>query len=111
MIPRNPLSLLMAPPTGSTPPGVCSNGLSGVQFEDICCSLSCGTCGGLGCGGRDGGRDECCTSAITNEGVRCSDSGVAPCIVDDGEGITLSSYSCTLGFYIIFDLNFSDHHD
>ncbi|CAM9799943.1 unnamed protein product [Ascophyllum nodosum] len=63
--------------------GVCSNGLPGVQFEDACCSLSCGTCGGLGCGQRDGGRDECCTGTIRDNGLLCSESESSPCIVDD----------------------------
>ena len=68
-----------------TQPEVCSNGLPGVQFEDACCSLSCGTCGGLGCGQRDGGRDECCVGIIRDNGLLCSESNSSPCIVDDGE--------------------------
>ncbi|CAN0510195.1 unnamed protein product, partial [Scytosiphon promiscuus] len=34
---------------------VCSNGLPGVQSDDICCDSSCGTCGGAGCAARPGG--------------------------------------------------------
>ncbi|CAN0508051.1 unnamed protein product, partial [Scytosiphon promiscuus] len=35
--------------------GQCSNGLAGVQKDDICCDAACGTCGGGGCGRLPGG--------------------------------------------------------
>ncbi|CAN0489811.1 unnamed protein product, partial [Scytosiphon promiscuus] len=38
----------------------CSNGLPGVQFGDVCCDASCGTCGGAGCGSRPGGSVRWC---------------------------------------------------
>ncbi|CAN0202574.1 unnamed protein product, partial [Ascophyllum nodosum] len=60
----------------------CRNELPGVQSGDVCCSAECGTCGGTGCSGRPGGRDECCVGTISSSGVLCSESGAAPCIVD-----------------------------
>ncbi|CAM9421032.1 unnamed protein product [Ascophyllum nodosum] len=67
---------------------VCSNGLVGVDNSDVCCVAECGTCGGAGCGrrGRDAGltADDCCAGRIRDTGVICSDSGAAPCIIDDG---------------------------
>ena len=45
----------------------------GVSRDEFCCASSCGTCGGTGCGGRDGGADSCCTSSIT------SNCGSPPC--------------------------------
>lgn len=33
----------------------CSNGLPGIQNENVCCELACGTCGGAGCATRPGG--------------------------------------------------------
>lgn len=46
--------------------------------------VSCGTCGGSGCGRLDGGNDSCCMSAIKDSGRLCSSTGEAPCIVDPG---------------------------
>ncbi|CAN0464048.1 unnamed protein product, partial [Scytosiphon promiscuus] len=40
--------------------GQCSNGLTGVQNEDICCEAECGTCGGNGCSKRPGGSVRWC---------------------------------------------------
>ena len=37
-----------------------SNGLPGVNNDDICCEAQCGKCGGPGCGGRPGGSVRWC---------------------------------------------------
>ena len=43
------------------PTGVfCSNGLPGVNKDDICCEAQCGDCGGPGCGGRPSGSVRWC---------------------------------------------------
>jgi hypothetical protein len=41
---------------------------SGVMNKNgkTCCSASCGTCGGKGCGGRPGGASQCCVTKITS---------------------------------------------
>ena len=51
------------------------------QPTDVCCSSSCGTCGGTGCSSRPGGGDNCCVNSILDSGMYCSDH-VAPCIID-----------------------------
>ena len=42
------------------PEEVCSNGVPGVQRDEICCEAQCGTCGGSGCGQRPGGQVRWC---------------------------------------------------
>eukprot|EP00903_Cladosiphon_okamuranus_P016219 g14966.t1 len=67
------------PATITTPQ--CDGVMSGLGY--YCCSASCGTCGGSGCGSRTGGSESCCTSKIFASGVKCEDTfGKAPCIVD-----------------------------
>eukprot|EP00752_Nemacystus_decipiens_P002364 g2233.t1 len=66
----------------------CSNGLPGYETSDVCCPLSCGQCGGVGCSGRGEG---CCTSDVKESGELCSVTMAAPCNIDgddivDGEG-------------------------
>ena len=41
--------------------------------------MSCGSCGGSGCGSRG---DGCCTSDIKSSGDKCSEKKSAPCIID-----------------------------
>jgi len=53
----------------------CKNGILNPK-NDTCCSASCGTCGGEGCGGRDGGASTCCVSHITDE---CGDEDSVVC--------------------------------
>lgn len=49
-----------------------------------CCASSCGTCGGTGCGGREGGAAACCTNNIKAAGDKCeATGGAAPCVVDE----------------------------
>ncbi|CAM9200699.1 unnamed protein product [Ectocarpus fasciculatus] len=67
-----------------------SSTCDGVLKGDFCCFADCGTCGGSGCGDRNG--LNCCTSDITD---MCSaTNGAAPCIVDgDSTGPTPTSPS------------------
>lgn len=53
---------------------------TGILSGNVCCAVSCGTCGGAGCSGRPGGTANCCASAIQASGVSCSGS-LPPCIV------------------------------
>eukprot|EP00752_Nemacystus_decipiens_P015748 g14060.t1 len=69
----------------------CSNGLPGYEANDVCCPLSCGTCGGVGCSQLGEG---CCTSGVKDSGDMCSETMAAPCIIDDDvdeEGQTCSN--------------------
>eukprot|EP00752_Nemacystus_decipiens_P006649 g5977.t1 len=61
----------------------CSNGLPGYEASDVCCPLSCGTCGGSGCSQLGEG---CCTSDVKDSGELCSETMAAPCIIDDKDG-------------------------
>lgn len=53
----------------------------GVRYvgSDICCPISCGTCGGSGCGAREG---VCCAGPIIDSGISCDDE-VAPCVISE----------------------------
>ena len=55
------------------PDPTCSNG---ILNKNVCCESSCGTCGGIGCGARDG---LCCISEI-NTTWKCNNYN-APCIL------------------------------
>jgi len=59
------------------PDPTCENG---ILKGDVCCLSSCGTCGGTGCGSREGGSSGCCSGTITKSGISC-DNSTAPCIV------------------------------
>ncbi|CAM9612303.1 unnamed protein product, partial [Ectocarpus sp. 13 AM-2016] len=59
----------------------CDGGIVGIQSSDVCCSLSCGSCGGRGCTGRDGGSDACCGGGVRGSGRYCSVTGEAPCMI------------------------------
>lgn len=53
--------------------------------QRACCSNSCGSCGGAGCGRLSGGANQCCTSKVTSSGEWCiSDGQLAPCAYYDG---------------------------
>lgn len=67
---------------------VCSNGLPGVETDDICCVAACGVCGGVSCGNIPGlsGAD-CCLTTISENNERCSDKGSAPCVIDPPGGL------------------------
>lgn len=60
----------------------CSNGLAGYEASNVCCPVSCGTCGGLGCGSLG---DGCCTSDVLESGDMCSTTGSAPCVIVGGD--------------------------
>lgn len=62
----------------------CADGTIGIQMADSCCVTECGVCGGVGCSTRVPGLSalDCCSTEIADAGVLCSDSGVAPCVVD-----------------------------
>lgn len=48
--------------------------------SSVCCALSCGTCGGTGCSGRPGGKQNCCANIIKRTGRKCRSSS-RPCII------------------------------
>jgi len=52
-----------------------------IQNGDSCCPDSCGTCGGSGCGGRPGGKSNCCVYFILASGISCVITQTAPCIL------------------------------
>ncbi|CBJ33613.1 expressed unknown protein [Ectocarpus siliculosus] len=60
---------------------MCDGGIVGIQQSDVCCSLSCGSCGGTGCTSRDGGSEACCGGGVRASGRDCSVTGEAPCVV------------------------------
>ncbi len=64
----------------STAPSGDAQCSTGIRAGDVCCSASCGSCGGSGCGSRPGGADECCSSPILASGVSCS-GNEPPCVV------------------------------
>lgn len=45
----------------------------------MCCSSSCGSCGGTGCDARDGGADGCCGDNLEAANVPC---GHPPCLME-----------------------------
>ena len=62
----------------------CSNGVAGHEGWGMCCPVGCGygRCGGGYCRSFGGDDDVCCTTAIEDSGIMCSESGAAPCIID-----------------------------
>ncbi len=53
----------------------------GVRNGDVCCALTCGTCGGQGCGMRMGGAQNCCAGRIRDNDQRCA-TNPPPCVMD-----------------------------
>lgn len=47
--------------------------------DSLCCSESCGSCGGKGCGGLLGGASACCSGTVEREAEPCFQSDSAPC--------------------------------
>ena len=47
----------------------------------VCCSTSCGTCGGSECSSRPGGKSSCCGSGVKSSGLYCDETNAAPCII------------------------------
>lgn len=63
-MPSYPNTVMAAP--HPVPPELCRDGIisnSGLA----CCAASCGTCGGAGCGSREGGKALCCHQHITGQ--------------------------------------------
>eukprot|EP00903_Cladosiphon_okamuranus_P010323 g9767.t1 len=65
---------------------VCTAGVPGILEKEYCCPTSCGSCGGTGCSGRDGGdsysgSEACCLSGVKSLGRTCSADVAAPCVV------------------------------
>ncbi|CAM9827775.1 unnamed protein product, partial [Ectocarpus fasciculatus] len=55
----------------------CDGGIVGIQVSDVCCSSSCGSCGGSGCTSREGGAEACCGGGVRASGRYCSVTGEA----------------------------------
>ena len=70
-----------SPPSPSPPKGKCADA-GGILDKDgkVCCPKSCGACGGKGCAGLPGGKDNCCTKEVEGNGKDCSVSK-PPCNV------------------------------
>ncbi len=59
------------------PDPYCDNG---IISNEVCCTLSCGLCGGVGCSGWPGGGANCCMGTIRDANNSC-DTNIAPCII------------------------------
>ncbi|CAM9288663.1 unnamed protein product [Discosporangium mesarthrocarpum] len=66
--------------------GICSDVYFGIpdSSNDVCCKAECGTCGGPGCAliPNTGGASDCCSQAITNSTLVCSETQGPPCILE-----------------------------
>lgn len=62
----------------------CDDGIEGYRHGVACCAVSCGQCGGAGCENLEGGASGCCSHNIVDSDEFCSDTGVAPCLLDMG---------------------------
>ena len=87
---QRPLSLcvlstssLLLRTTGET---TCSNGFPDIEVQGVCCASVCLQCGGSGCGSQAQRvglfASDCCVGRITSAGELCSDTRIAPCIID-----------------------------
>jgi hypothetical protein len=54
----------------------------GLEKDGVCCASSCGTCGGSGCGRRDGASDSCCIGVNQASNRSCLEYG-PPCLLPD----------------------------
>jgi len=83
-------------PIPPIPDPMCELGIVGSSGlgSNICCSASCGTCGGTGCGDLPGGSSSCCGTPILNSGVSC-DFESPPCIISEPDPIP--DPTCDLG--------------
>jgi peptidoglycan/xylan/chitin deacetylase (PgdA/CDA1 family) len=64
-------------PSDLTSDPTCQYGILST-YGDTCCPLSCGQCGGNGCGNQPGGSESCCSANILLTDNYC-DTNVAPC--------------------------------
>lgn len=55
---------------------------TGIANGNVCCSSSCGACGGTGCGTRVGGSDSCCLTPIKTANKLCT-ANAPPCVITD----------------------------
>ncbi|CAM9420958.1 unnamed protein product, partial [Ascophyllum nodosum] len=64
----------------------CGNIFPGIVASGVCCASGCPQCGGSGCGSQAQSvglsASDCCVGRITSAGVLCSDSRMAPCIIE-----------------------------
>lgn len=68
---------------------MCEDNIPGIQASNVCCPTSCGSCGGGGCGRRDGGpnfsgAEACCGGGVRSLDRDCSVTGAAPCVFPEG---------------------------
>ena len=72
-------------PPGSPPPRAwCSLGLVGSGAYGSprpCCAVSCGRCGGKGCGSLTGGADLCCPGQISRNALVCPSTEDVGCVI------------------------------
>lgn len=62
-------------------------GLTSPYELNACCPISCGSCGGKGCGARPGGDSACCGSNILAKNSAC---GTPPCVIKPDQGVCKS---------------------
>ena len=68
---------LSPPPTSGQAVSWC---IDGVQYGNVCCPASCGTCGGPGCSSRPGG-SLCCYGTISSMAVPCTSPAQTACVI------------------------------
>lgn len=59
----------------------------------VCCSRTCGTCGGEDCASREGGAESCCADNIASASHSC---GSPPCVLGAGQDATAHAKACEL---------------
>ena len=52
-----------------------------IKNQEVCCSKSCGQCGGNSCASFPGGRTKCCLGAIKKSGKVCQKDSDTGCTV------------------------------
>lgn len=75
-----PCAMAIDPAASSARVSACQ-GLGGIPDSTgmLCCESSCGSCGGAGCEGRQGGADACCADNLEEANVAC---GNPPCLME-----------------------------
>ena len=61
--------------------GWCSGGFKSANDSRVCCSATCGACGGPKCAEKEGGAANCCTADIRTANVVCSSESDAGCVI------------------------------
>lgn len=67
-------------PASRTPSPMPSISFKGLCDDRVCCAPSCGVCGGVGCGQRPGGLNNCCMNIIAKTTKVCKSDGIGPCV-------------------------------